>query len=186
MRKIFLSFLLLVIVLGSGFYIDAEKRDRKFKPKAKVPEFTKIESPWIDSILSSLTLEEKIGQLIMYPVYTNKGENELQKVEGLVKDFGIGGVIYMQGGPVRQVNAHNRLMGQSKIPILTSIDGEWGVRMRLDSVIRFPRQMLIGAVQDEQLVYNMGVEIAKQCSLTGVHVNFAPVVDINVNPNNLT
>ena len=60
---------------------------------------------------------------------------------------------------------------------MTSIDGEWGVRMRLDSVIRFPRQMLLGAVQDETLVYDMGVEIAKQCSLTGVHVNFAPVVE---------
>ena len=184
MRNIFLTSLLLVIVLGSGFYIDAERRDRKPRSTVKVPEFTEIESPWIDSILNSFSLEQKIAQLIMYPVYTNKGEKELKKIEGLVKDFEIGGVIYMQGGPVRQVNAHNRLMKLSKIPLLTSIDGEWGLRMRLDSIIRFPRQMLIGAVQDEELVYNMGVEIARQCSLTGVHVNFAPVVDINVNPNN--
>ncbi|MBL56838.1 MAG: hypothetical protein CMP61_06610 [Flavobacteriales bacterium] len=184
MRKVLLSLLLLVIVLGSGFYTEAEMRERKARPTVKVPEFTTIESPWIDSILNTLSLEEKIAQLIMYPVYTNKGEKELQKIESLIENHGIGGVIYMQGGPVRQVKAHNRLMALSKVPLLTSIDGEWGLRMRLDSIIRYPRQMLIGAVQDEQLVYDMGVEIAKQCSLTGVHVNFAPVVDINVNPNN--
>jgi hypothetical protein len=110
MRNIFLTFLLLVIVLVSGFYIDAERRDRKSKSTVKVPEYTEIESPWIDSILNSLSLEQKIAQLIMYPVYTNKGEKELQKLDNLVKDFGIGGVIYMQGGPVRQVNAHNRFL----------------------------------------------------------------------------
>tara|TARA_Y100000589_G_scaffold189104_1_gene178983 strand:- start:2547 stop:5516 length:2970 start_codon:yes stop_codon:yes gene_type:complete len=189
MRKLYSLFILLFAVFGLGFFVEEaplanSPAEARFKSKQKVPEFIEIESPWVDSIVNSLSLEQKIAQLIMYPVYSKKGEGELLKIEKLIKDYEIGGVIYMQGGPVRQVNAHNRLMAESKIPLLTSIDGEWGVRMRLDSVIRFPRQMLLGAVQDESLIYDMGVEIAKQCSLTGVHVNFAPVVDLNVNPNN--
>lgn len=189
MRKIYSLLVLSAACIGLSFGLDddptaVEPLAKVAAPKAKVPEFTQIESPWVDSIVNSLTLEQKIAQLIMYPVYTKNGEQEMQKIEKLITDHEIGGVIYMQGGPARQVNAHNRLMAKSKIPLLTSIDGEWGVRMRLDSVIRFPRQMLLGAIQDESLVYDMGVEIAKQCSLTGVHVNFAPVVDLNVNPNN--
>ena len=97
MRKVLLSLLLLVIVLGSGFYTEAEMRERKARPTVKVPEFTTIESPWIDSILNTLSLEEKIAQLIMYPVYTNKGEKELQKIESLIENHGIGGVIYIEG-----------------------------------------------------------------------------------------
>ncbi|MBO73337.1 MAG: hypothetical protein CMD35_06965, partial [Flavobacteriales bacterium] len=178
MRIFFFLILGVFAVVGLGFFVEDDSpshssAEARFKSKKKAPEFTQIESPWVDSIVNSLTLEQKIAQLIMYPVYSKKGESELLKIEKLIKDYEIGGVIYMQGGPVRQVNAHNRLMAKSKIPLLTSIDGEWGVRMRLDSVIRFPRQMLLGAVQDEQLIYDMGVEIAKQCSLTGVHVNFA-------------
>lgn len=189
MQKIYSLLVLTAACIGLGFGLDddpivLEPLGKSTVSKTKVPEFIQIESPWVDSIVSSLTLEQKIAQLIMYPIYTKNGEKEIQKIEKLVDDYEIGGLIYMQGGPARQVNAHNRLMAKSKIPLLTSIDGEWGVRMRLDSVIRFPRQMLIGAVQDESLVYDMGVEVAKQCSLTGVHVNFAPVVDLNVNPNN--
>ena len=189
MRKIYSLLILTAACIGLGFGLDdepmtLEPAGKSSAPKTKVPDFIQIESPWVDSIVNSLTLEQKIAQLIMYPVYTKNGEKEMQKIEQLITNHEIGGVIYMQGGPARQVNAHNRLMAKSKIPLLTSIDGEWGVRMRLDSVISFPRQMLIGAVQDESLVYDMGVEIAKQCSLTGVHVNFAPVVDLNVNPNN--
>ena len=189
MRKLYSSIIVVFAVVGLGFFVEEtpttnSPAEARFKSKKKVPAFIEIESPWVDSIVNSLTLEQKIAQLIMYPVYSKRGEKEILKIEKLIKDYEIGGVIYMQGGPVRQVNAHNRLMAKSKIPLLTSIDGEWGVRMRLDSVIRFPRQMLLGAVQDERLIYDMGVEIAKQCSLTGVHVNFAPVVDLNVNPNN--
>ena len=148
------------------------------------PEFLLESGPWIDSLMSSLTLEERIAQLIMYPVYSEKGEAHFLEIERLIKEYKIGGVIYMQGGPVRQAKLNNRLQAISSVPLVTSIDGEWGVSMRLDSVIRFPRQMLLGAIQSDSLIYEMGAEIARQCRLTGVHVNFAPVVDINVNPKN--
>lgn len=183
MRNFQIAFVLLISILSLGFIGEDNEQALKVD-SVKIPEFLKEEGPWIDSVLNSFTLEEKIGQLIMYPVYTRGGEKELKKIEGLIENHNIGGVIYMQGGPVRQVKAHNRLMAKAKTPLLTSIDGEWGVRMRLDSVIRFPRQMLLGAIQNDSLIYDMGVEIAKQCSLTGVHINFAPVVDINVNSNN--
>ena len=151
---------------------------------SELPPYLNEEGPWIDSLMNALTLEEKIAQLIMYPVYSEKGEEHFQQIEQLIEQHKIGGVIYMQGGPVRQAQLNNRLQALSKVPLVTSIDGEWGVSMRLDSVIRFPRQMLLGAVQYDSLIYEMGVEIARQCRLTGVHVNFAPVVDINVNPKN--
>ncbi len=152
--------------------------------KSILPPFLKIESSWVDSTLKSMSLKQKIAQLIMYPVYSNKDEQHASSIEKLVDKYGIGGVIYMQGGPVRQVILNNRLQALSKIPLLTSIDGEWGVSMRLDSVLKFPRQMMLGAIKHDSLIYEMGSEIARQCSLTGVHVNFAPVVDINVNPQN--
>lgn len=184
MRKFHFIVVLVLSVLGMGFMGDSPEETVPEKSCVKTPEFLQEEGPWIDSVINSLTLEEKIAQLIMYPVYTKGGEKELKKIEALVDNYNIGGIIYMQGGPIRQVNAHNRLMAKSKTPLLTSIDGEWGVRMRLDSVVRFPRQMLLGAIQHDSLIYEMGKEIAKQCSLTGVHINFAPVVDINVNANN--
>ncbi|MFT6747496.1 MAG: beta-N-acetylhexosaminidase, partial [Glaciecola sp.] len=156
----------------------------KAQEKPIDPPFLNIESPWVDSILSSMTLEQKIAQLIMYPVYSKKDEEHVKSIMKLVEKHEIGGVIYMQGGPVRQVKLNNRLQALSKVPLLTSIDGEWGVSMRLDSVLTFPRQMMLGAIKHDSLIYEMGAEIARQCSLTGVHINFAPVVDINVNPKN--
>ena len=184
MRKFHFITIVLLALLGLGFVVSSPEKEVDQVSLVKTPEFLLEKGPWIDSVMNSLTLEEKIAQLIMYPVYTRDGEKEMRKIESLIDNYNIGGVIYMQGGPVRQVKAHNRLMAKSKIPLLTSIDGEWGVRMRLDSVVRFPRQMLLGAIQHDSLIYDMGKEIAKQCSLTGVHINFAPVVDINVNANN--
>lgn len=182
MRKLLiLSFVTFILF---GFFIGKKTTNNLPERNAKTPDFLKEKGQWIDSLLDTLTLEQKIAQLIMYPVYSKNGTAEYEKIKPLITKHQIGGVIYMQGGPVRQVRMHNKLMALSQIPLLTSIDGEWGIRMRLDSAIRFPRQMLLGAIQNDTLIYEMGREIAKQCSLTGVHVNFAPVVDLNVNPNN--
>lgn len=183
MRRIHYILILCLSIISLGFIKGIPNADEELK-NAIVPAFLKINDPWVDSVLNSLTLEEKIAQLIMYPVYNNKGPEEIEKIEALITNHNIGGVIYMQGGPERQINTHNYLMSKAKTPLLTSIDGEWGLAMRLDSVVRFPRQMLLGAIAHDSLIYEMGVEIAKQCSLTGVHINFAPVVDINVNAQN--
>jgi hypothetical protein len=125
MRKFHFIAILSLAVLGLGFIDSTPEKEVIQLGKVKTPEFLLEKGPWIDSVINSLTLEEKIAQLIMYPVYTRDGEKEMQKIESLIDNYNIGGVIYMQGGPARQVNAHNRLMARSKTPLLTSIDGVW-------------------------------------------------------------
>ncbi|RZK50905.1 MAG: serine hydrolase, partial [Hymenobacter sp.] len=104
----------------------------------------------------------------------------------LIKDYGIGGLIFFQGGPVRQTRLLNRFQSQSRVPLLVAMDGEWGAGMRLDSVLKFPYQMSLGAVPvaDSLLIYDMGREVARQFTRLGMQVNFAPVVDVNNNPAN--
>ncbi len=139
---------------------------------------------WVSQMFSSLNTEEKIAQLIMVPVYSNKDQVHIDSISRLVTTHKIGGMIFFQGGPVRQANMINRYQQESKIPLMVSIDGEWGLAMRLDSTVRFPYQMALGAIQDNSLIYDMGKEIASQTKRAGLQVNFAPVVDINNNAAN--
>ena len=154
-----------------------------FSAKAQ-PIFDKSETPWADSLLSTLSIEEKIGQLFMVAAYSNRDAKHEKELLELVERYKIGGLIFFQGGPVREAKMYNRLQAAAKIPLLIGIDGEWGLGMRLDSTISFPRQMTLGAIQNDSLIYAMGKEIARQSRRIGIHVNFAPVVDVNNNPNN--
>ena len=155
-------------------------------PPAKTdPPFTKyLHSQWVDSTLNSLSIDRKIGQLFMIAAYSNKDQKHIDKINYLIKNYHIGGLIFFQGGPVRQANLTNQYQTNSKVPLLIAADWEWGLAMRLDSTIRYPRQMMLGAIQNNELIYDMGVEIAKQCNRIGTHVNFAPVIDVNNNPKN--
>ena len=139
---------------------------------------------WVDSVLQTMTIEEKIGQLFMVASYSNKSKEHILKIDKLIKEHHIGGLIFFQGGPAREIALTNRYQKLSKIPLLIAGDWEWGLSMRLDSTVMFPRQMMLGAIQDKHLIYEMGQEIARQIKLVGGHVNFAPVVDINNNPKN--
>lgn len=131
-----------------------------------------------------MTLEQKIGQLIMIAAYSNKGEEHVIYTKKLIDQYHIGGVIMMQGSPYKQVKAINTLQKDCKIPLLIAQDAEWGVSMRLDSIPVFPRNMTLGAIENDLLLYEMGVLMAKQCRSVGVQVNFAPVIDVNDNPAN--
>ena len=148
------------------------------------PIFQEVDSVWVDSILNTLSLEQKIGQLFMVAAYSNKGEKHLMEIEELIKKHHIGGLMFMQGGPIRQLRLTNHYQSISQTPLMIAQDAEWGVSMRIDSTQRFPWQMTLGALQDDSLIYEMGREVARQCRRLGVHINFAPVVDINSNPNN--
>lgn len=148
------------------------------------PFYHYVESPWVDSVLASMSIEEKIGQLFMVAAYSNKDERHFSKIDKLIKEQHIGGLIFFQGGAGREIDLTNRYQAQSKFPLLIAGDWEWGLSMRLDSTVMFPRQMMLGAIQDDSLIYNMGTEIARQIKRIGGHVNFAPVVDINNNPKN--
>lgn len=146
--------------------------------------FLSEDTHWADSILSKLSDEEKIAQLLMVAAYSNKDDNHKTYVSELIKKYKIGGLMFLQGGPVRQAKLTNYYQSISKTPLMIAIDAEWGVAMRLDSCLRFPWQMTLGATSDKSLIYDMGVEIARQCKILGIHINFAPVVDVNSNPNN--
>ena len=131
-----------------------------------------------------MTVEEKIGQLIMVAAYSNRGEEHRQEILKLINEQKIGGLIFFQGDPESQVKLMNEYQEASKVPLLGAIDAEWGLGMRLDNTISYPFQMALGAIQDEDLLYELGTEVARQIRRTGLHLNFAPVVDVNNNPNN--
>lgn len=139
---------------------------------------------WTDSVYNSLSTEQRIGQLFMVAAYSNKNEAHFKSLDKLVQEQQVGGVIFFQGGPVRQAVLNNRLQALSKVPMLVGIDGEWGLSMRLDSTYRFPFNMTLGAVQDLSLIESLGKATAKQAKRLGIQFNFGPVVDVNINPAN--
>jgi len=143
-----------------------------------------VQQKWVDSVYHSLTLKEKIGQLFMPMVFSNQDEKSHQFVIKQIRDLKIGGIIFSKGGPVRQAKLTNEYQAVSKTPLLIGIDGEWGLGMRLDSTYSFPWNMTLGAIKDTLLIEQTGKQIGKHCKRLGVHFNFAPVVDINTNPNN--
>ena len=148
------------------------------------PPFLKVSNHWVDSLMNGMTLDEKIGQMIMVQAYSDKDESYQNDLLKLVKKYKIGGLIFFTGGPVRQALLTNRLQAASGIPLLIAMDAEWGLEMRLDSVIKYPRQMELGAVRNDQLIYHLGKDFGSQLRELGVHMNFSPVADINNNPDN--
>lgn len=139
---------------------------------------------WANNVYQSMSLDERIGQLFMVAAYSNLNEAHIQGLEKLVQEQHVGGLIFFQGGPQRQATMTNRLQSLARIPMLIGIDGEWGLSMRLDSTYRFPYNMTLGAVQNLDLIEQMGVSMAKQAKRLGMQFNFGPVVDININPKN--
>lgn len=154
------------------------------RPQGLPPAFLAAPTPWADSVFSTLSLDERIAQLMMVAAYSNKDARHVNEVEQLVRERNIGGLIFFQGGPVRQARLTNRYQAAARTPLLLGMDLEWGLAMRLDSTIRFPRQMTLGALQDDAKVEAMGEEIARQMKRLGIHVSFSPVVDVNNNPAN--
>lgn len=189
MRIFFLSFLLQMglLVSAAAQFSDIAKSDdaKPYLRTYKTPPFLLDSgSNWVNRQLKSMKLDEKIGQLFMVAAYSNKGADHQKEIEKLVSKYGIGGLIFFQGGPVRQARLTNIYQEKAKVPLMIAMDAEWGLDMRLDSTIGYPRQMALGAIKDNESIYNMGAALAKQCRRLGVHVNFAPVIDINNNPNN--
>jgi len=139
---------------------------------------------WVDSVYNKLTEEERIGQLFMVAAYSGTKKYNDELVTKLINAHQVGGLIFMQGGPARQAELTNKYQAMAQVPLLLSMDAEWGLGMRLDSVNNFPRQMMIGATHDTALAYRMGMAIAYQCKRLGVTIDFAPDVDVNNNSGN--
>lgn len=177
--------LLIAIILWPGMTALNGGEEVAFSPEEDYEDYEMYDlSDEGERYMKNMTLEEKIGQLFMVAAYSDRHESHFRELEELVEEYHIGGVLFFQGGPERQVELYNRLQEEAETPLLTAIDGEWGLGMRLDSTISFPYKMALGAIENDSLIYEMGREIGRQLKATGVHVNFAPVVDVNNNSAN--
>jgi beta-N-acetylhexosaminidase len=171
-RKI-VAFVLLGLTIGHR--ADAQK-----------PVFMQSPTPWADSLFQNMTLDQKIGQLFMVAAWSDPKHASYNPkvIQSLISNYHIGGLIFMQGSPGRQAILNNQYQATSKVPLMIGMDAEWGLGMRLDSTISYPRQLTLGATNNEELIYAFGKEAAHQLTRLGVHVSFSPVVDINNNPKN--
>ena len=174
------------ILLGTSIRTPAQELEVPLLTTGSVPPpFTShLDDAWVDSVLNTLTPDERIAQLIVVAAYSNRNSAHTQELIDMVKNHKVGGFIFFQGGPGRQARMINQLQAASKVPLLMAMDAEWGVGMRLDSTISYPYQMTLGAIQNSQLLYQMGQQVAHQLQRVGIHANFAPVADVNNNPNN--
>lgn len=191
MRQLFFIITILAFTLFSGFLFyrefsenNTEEEDKKRNQRIAPAFLEEKNEVWADSVVHTMTLDEKIGQLFMVAAYSNRDQNHQDEIDQLIEKYHIGGLIFFQGTPTKQVEMTNHFQAKSKIPLMIGIDGEWGLAMRLDSTLKFPKQMTLGAIEDNDLIYQMGEEIADQCKRMGIHINFAPVADVNNNPAN--
>ena len=139
---------------------------------------------WAEKTFDSMTVDERIAQLFMIEVRPTYGPAHLANVEATIKKHKVGGLIFFKGNPQEQVELTNKYQSMSKVPMMIAIDGEWGLAMRLSNTISYPYQLGLGSIQDNSVIFDMGKEIGRQCKRMGIHVNFAPVIDVNNNPNN--
>ena len=144
------------------------------------------EEQWVDSVFTAMSPEQRLGQLFMIRAHSDLGADHIAKVERLIKKYHVGSLCFFQGTPEKQVELSNRYQKLSPhMPLMIAIDGEWGLGMRMKaSTVSFPRQLMLGAIQDNRLIYEMGKEIAHDLKRIGVHINFAPVADVNNNSQN--
>src|SRR5664280_2267821 len=149
------------------------------------PPFLKyMNHPWVDSVMKTLTIDQQIAQCIWIAGYSNSDISHEVEICDIIRKYGVGGIVFFQGTASKQAELTNYYQKISKVPLLISLDAEWGTGMRLDNVDRFPYQMTLGAIQNDSLIYQFGKAVALQFKRLGMQVNFAPVLDINVNSHN--
>ena len=139
---------------------------------------------WVETRLGQMTLKEKIGQLFIHTVAPQDTEPNRKNIRNAVKEYKIGGLLFSGGSLNTQVVLTNFAQEMAEIPLLMTFDGEWGLAMRLKGTPTFPKNRVLGSIQDNELLYEYGKEVARQCREIGVHVNFAPVADVDNNPQN--
>lgn len=176
MQRIYIPILFLLLLVKTGFA-------QRTHPALPVGEDTKRQE-WIATQYSRMSLREKIGQLFMVDVFSEKDTAHTNAVKKLIANYQVGGLIFSKGGPVRQATLTNECQKLSKTPLLIAMDAEWGLAMRLDSTFAYPWNMTLGAVEDPSLIEKVGFRIGAHLKRIGVHLNFAPDVDINTNPKN--
>jgi len=173
------AFQLLFIILFISTELSAQ-----YQPKNISPSDQKKAQQWVDKTYNSLSQDEKLGQLFIVALYTNKDENHINQVRNIVINDKIGGLILMQDDAAREINLVNEFQQKSKVPLMIGMDAEWGIFQRIATAHKFPWAMTLGAIQDKNLIYQMAAKIAEDCKRMGINWDFAPVVDVNTNPNN--
>lgn len=139
---------------------------------------------WVDSVYSGLNLQEKVGQLIVATFPAKVDKQKKKQIRDLVKKYKIGGLLFAEGTPEEQAILTNIAQKNSKVPVMITFDGEWGLSMRLEGTPYFPKNAALGCIEDNHLIYEYGREVAREFRELGVHVNFAPDADVNTNPLN--
>ena len=139
---------------------------------------------WVDSVFNKMSKRDRIAQMFFIRALTNANKNYEDSVGKVIRRGRVGGLVFFQGGPGRQANLTSTYQKKAQTPLLVTLDGEWGLGMRLDSTVSYPYQMALGAVQDTSLIYKMGLEVAKDFKRIGMHMNLAPDVDVNNNAGN--
>jgi beta-glucosidase-like glycosyl hydrolase len=190
-RYLFFFFGLLLVITGC--------RDRKNPHKTVVFEAAPVQpedtikypnalittlnrrNAWVDSVFRRLSPNQRIAQLMIVEAFSNKGAEHEADVLHLIRRYGVGGIIFFQGGPLRQAKLTNKFQAASRVPLLISMDAESGVGMRMDSAMQYPLPMMLGAINNDSLIYRLGEEIGREFKRLGMHLNFAPVADINNN-----
>lgn len=152
--------------------------------KADPPFLKYMNSPWVDSVMKTLNIDQQIAQCIWIAGYSNLNIDHEVEVTDLIRKYGVGGIVFFQGSASKQAELTNFYQKTSKVPLLIALDAEWGAGMRLENVDKFPYQMTLGAVRNDSLIYQFGKAVALQFKRLGIHMNFAPVIDINVNAQN--
>ncbi len=165
---------LLFSTIGKAQYIPADFSEKEMKDAQK----------WVDQKYADLSQEDKLGQLFIVALYTNKGEEHIQQVRHLVEEEHIGGLILMQDDAERHIQLVNEFQHKSPVPLMIGMDAEWGVYQRIAAAHKYPWAITLGAIQDKNRITEMAASIARDCQRMGVNWDFAPVADVNTNPKN--
>ncbi len=171
-RYIALLFFLNILMIQ----VNAQKKDPPF--------LQYINHPWVDSVLNTLSINQKIAQSIWIPAWSDRDSSHVNAIVEAIGKYGPGGIIFFQGNAEKQAILINQYQKISQVPVITAMDAEWGVGMRLVNTEKFPYQLTLGAIRNDSLIYRFGKEVAEQCRRTGININLAPVADINNNPEN--
>lgn len=182
MKKVSVSAIVALCFVLCSFSIDIVEK----KPIPSLYKYANKQkmTKWVDSVYNQLSVDERIGQLFMPVVSGDNTELNKERIQGLISNQFVGGFLFSEGTPLDQGELTNMAQLTYKVPLLISLDGEWGLSMRLANTVQFPRNMMLGAIENDSLLYYYGLEVARQCKLMGIHINFAPTIDVNSNPNN--
>ena len=173
------AFFFITVLFCSHIVVNAQ-----YQPKNISAADLQKANQWVDKTYQSLSQDEKLGQLFIVALYTNKGEDHINSVRNIIINDKIGGLILMQDDAAREINLVNEFQKKSKIPLMIGMDAEWGLFQRIATAHKFPWAMTLGAIQDKSLITEMAAKIAEDCKRMGINWDFAPVVDVNTNPNN--